>query len=72
MSKQYMIVNKNDLDYENTNYDSNSDIFCTLLILICVIAAIVFISNYYLNYKINITTILIILIVILLCKYILD
>jgi len=65
MAKQYYITNKNEIQ-------NNSNIFYTLLLLLCVVAGIIFICNYFLNYKINITTILILLVIVILCKNILD
>ena len=40
MAKNYYIANINDTD-------TNSDIFYTLLIILCVLAIVVFICNYY-------------------------
>lgn len=65
MTKQYYIVNKNEIQ-------NDSNIFYTLLLLLCVVAGIIFICNYFLNYKINITTILILLVIVILCKNILE
>jgi hypothetical protein len=68
MAKQYYIVNKNEIQ----NSLSDSNIFYTLLLLLCIIATMIFICNYFFNYKINITTILILLVIIILCKNIID
>ena len=65
MTKQYYIVNKNEIQ-------NNSNIFYTLLLLLGIVATIIFISNYFLNYKINVSTILILLVIIILCKNIID
>ena len=69
MTKQYYIANSN---YADSELNTNTDIFYGLLVLLCVVAVIVFIFNYFLNYKISITTILILLIFILLFKNFLD
>jgi len=65
MAKQYYIVNKNEIQ-------NNSNIFLTLLLLLCLVAGIIFICNYFFNYKINIITILILLVIVILCKNIID
>jgi len=71
MAKQYYIVNKNEIQ-NNSDTLIDSNIFYTLLVLLCVVATIIFICNYFFNYKINITTILILLVIIVLCKNIID
>lgn len=65
MAKQYYIVNKNEIQ-------DNSNVFYTLFLLLCVVAATIFISNYFFNYKINVTTIFILLLIVILCKNIID
>lgn len=64
MSKQYYIVNNNEIQ-------TNCDIFYTLLILLCLLASITFICNYFLNSNIKIAPILILVMVVILCKNIL-
>lgn len=71
MAKQYSIINRNEILNE-TSDSSNSNIIYTLFLLLCVVATIIFICNYFFNYKINITTILILLVIIVLCKNIID
>lgn len=77
MAKKYFITNDNDNDNDNDDVIVNnsnylSHIFFTIFIWLCIAAIIFIICNYFLNYNINISTILIISIIIILCKYILD
>lgn len=67
MTKKYFITNENKASFANT-----SDILFTLLVLLSFIAIMIFICNYFLNYNVDFTIIIILFIIILLCKYILD
>ena len=62
MPKNYYIVNENGIQNDYNCY-------YRFLILLCLIAVIFLICNFYLNYKINITTILILLIIAIVCNY---
>jgi hypothetical protein len=66
MSKKYFITNDNT---DNSDYNLISSNF---LVLLCVIAVIIFICNYFFNFNINLMTILIIFVIVILCKYILE
>lgn len=64
MGKNYYVANIN-------NSHSNDEILNYLLAILCFLAVVVFICNYYMDYKIDMKLIIILLIIILLGKIIL-